>query len=129
MDIQTRTAKAQHLAKTIMDDLEALLSANISSEQSDDAGIAEALKQNVDKMTCFSDLHDYVDANTLGESEEIWEELTDEIGPEGDERKVQLACDVLNEAQNIVDKWIRQGALLPAQKGEAPQMGRSGRAV
>lgn len=116
MDAQTRTAKAQHLAKTIMDDLEVLLSANISSEQSD-AGIAEALKKNVDKVTCFSDLHDYMDANTLGESEEIWEELTDGIGPEGDETKVQLACDVLNEAQDIVDKWIKQGALLPVQKG------------
>jgi hypothetical protein len=129
MDIQTRTAKAQHLAKTIMDDLEALLSANISSEQSDDGGIAEALKQNIDKVTCFSDLHDYMDANTLGESEEIWEELTDDIGPEGDERKVQLACDVLNEAQNIVDKWIRRGALLPAQNGEAPQIGQSRRPI
>jgi hypothetical protein len=109
MDRETKTAKAKHLAKTIMDDLVALLSANISSEQSDDAGIAEALKQNVDKITCFSDLHDYMDANTLGESEEIWEELTNDIGPEGDERKVQIACDVLNEAQDIVDKWIRQG--------------------
>jgi hypothetical protein len=115
METLMRTAKAQHLAKTIMDDLEALLSANISSEQSN-ADIAEALKQNVDKVTCFSDLHDYMDANTLGESEEIWGELTDGIGPEGDEAKVQLACDVLNEAQDIVDKWIKQGALLPAQK-------------
>lgn len=124
MDIQTRTAKAQHLAQTIMDDLEALLSANVSSEQTD-SGIAGALQQNIDKVSCFSDLHDYMDANTLGESEEIWEELTDDIGPEGDERKVQLACDVLNEAQNIVDKWIKQGALLKPQKGEAPQMGQS----
>ena len=127
MDIQTRTAKAQHLAKTILDDLEALLSANISSEQTD-SGIAEALQQNIDKVRCFSDLHDYIDANTLGESEEIWEELTDDIGPEGDERKVQLACDVLNEAQTIVDEWIKQGALLKPQKGEAPQMGQSSKA-
>jgi len=123
MDIQTRTAKAQRLAKTIMDDLEALLSANISSEQSD-ASIAEALKQNVDKVTCFSDLHDCMDANTLGESEEIWEELTEDNGPEGDEKKVQLACDVLNEAQNIVDEWIKQGALRPTQRdnGQTPKM-------
>ncbi|HCX29757.1 MAG TPA: hypothetical protein DHU55_08315 [Blastocatellia bacterium] len=103
-------SKVQHLAKTIMDDLEALLSFERSSEQPD-SGIADALKENLEKITCFSDLHDYMDANTLGESEEIWEELTDDIGPEGDERKVQLACDVLNEAQNIVDKWIRQGSL------------------
>lgn len=127
MDIQTRTAKAQHLAKTIMDHLEALLSTKISSEEPD-TGIAEALQQNIDKVRCFSDLHDYMDANTLGESEEVWEELTDDIGPEGDERKVQLACDVVNEAQNIVDKWIKQGALLKSQKGEAPQMGQSSRA-
>jgi hypothetical protein len=52
-----------------------------------------------------------MDANTLGESEEIWEELTDGIGPEGDEKKVQAACDVLNEAQTIVDEWIKRGGL------------------
>ena len=39
--------------------------------------IAEALKENVDRVTCFSDLHNYMDANTLGESEEVWDELTD----------------------------------------------------
>jgi hypothetical protein len=110
METHMRTAKAQHLAKTIMDDLEALLSTSISYEQPD-AGIAEALKENTDKITCFSDLHDYMDANTLGESEKVWEELTDDIGPEGDEVKVQLACDILNEAQTIVDEWIKQGSL------------------
>ena len=110
METHMRTAKAQQLAKTIMDDLETLLSTSISYEQPD-AGIAEALKANADKITCFSDLHDYMDANTLGESEKVWEELTDDIGPEGDEVKVQLACDILNEAQTIVDEWIKQGAL------------------
>jgi hypothetical protein len=110
METHIRTAKAQHLAKTIMDDLEALLSTSISYEQPG-AGIAEALKENAEKITCFSDLHDYMDANTLGESEKVWEELTDHIGPEGDEVKVQLACDILNEAQTIVDEWIKQGAL------------------
>lgn len=110
MEAPMRTAKAQHLAKTIMDDLEALLSTSNSYEQPG-AGIAEALKENADKITSFSDLHDYMDANTLGESEKVWEELTDDIGPEGDEVKVQLACDILNEAQTIVDAWIKQGSL------------------
>ena len=68
-------------------------------------------KWRIDKIKCFSDLHDYMDANTLGESEKVWEELTDDIGPQGDEVKVQLACDILNEAQTIVDEWIKQGAL------------------
>jgi hypothetical protein len=104
METRMRTAKAQHLAKTIMDDLEALLSTSNSYEQPG-AGIAEGLKENADKITSFSDLHDYMDANTLGESEEVWEELTDDIGPKGDEVKVQ------NEAQTIVDEWIKQGAL------------------
>jgi hypothetical protein len=35
METHKRTAKAQHLAKTIMDDLEALLSTSISDEQPD----------------------------------------------------------------------------------------------
>jgi hypothetical protein len=115
MDAQMKTAKAQHLAKTIMDDLEALLSADISYEQPG-AGIADELTKNADKITCFSDLHDYMDANTLGESEEVWGELTADIGPEGDEMKVQLACDVVNEAQTMVDEWIKQGGLWAAQR-------------
>ncbi|MGH9897840.1 MAG: hypothetical protein ACRD63_02410 [Pyrinomonadaceae bacterium] len=112
MERQMRTAKAEHLARTIIDDLGLLLSATIPEQ--DEFGIAKALKENVDKVTCFSDLHDYMDANTLGESEEIWGELTDGIGPEGDDIKVQLACDVVNEAQTIVDEWIKSGALLKA---------------
>lgn len=110
MDTPMRTTKAQHLAQTIMDHLEALLFTSNSYEQPG-AGVAEALKVNVDQITSFGDLHDYMDANTLGESEEVWEELTDDIGPEGDEAKVQLACDILNEAQAIVDVWIKQGSL------------------
>jgi hypothetical protein len=117
MDPQTRTNKARHLAKTIKDDLEALFSTNVIREQPE-LGIANALKENANKITCFSDLHDYMDANTLGESEKIWEELTDDIGPEGDEMRVQLACDVLNEAQTIVDEWIRHGALRIPQRAE-----------
>lgn len=62
METPLRTAKTKLLAKTIMDDLEALLSTSISYQQPG-AGIAEALKENADKITCFSDLHDYMDAN------------------------------------------------------------------
>ena len=121
MEIQTRTDSSQRLAKTIIDDLHAMLSKDTKLDEPD-SRIAAALKENVDNVTCFSDLHDYMDANTLGESEEIWEELTDGIGPEGDEKKVQAACDVLNEAQTIVDEWIKRGGLkanLPPQTDEA----------
>ena len=104
------TAKAQQLAETIISDLKQLVSIQTPTDQSL-TEIAEPLKQNVSRVTCFSDLHDYMDANTLGESEEIWEEFTSDIPPEGDEMKVQAACDVLNEAQTIVDEWIKQGGL------------------
>ena len=120
MDSQTTKNKAQYLAKTIMDDLEALLSTPAICKQAGPS-IANALNENAHKITCFSDLHDYMDANTLGDSEEVWEELTADIGPEGDETKVQFACDVLNEAQTIVDEWIRQGALRIAQGEEQKQ--------
>jgi hypothetical protein len=109
------TSKAQHLADTIMRDLKRLLFTEMSFGQPE-TDIAELLKQNVRAVTCFSDLHDYMDANTLGESEEIWEELTADIPPEGDEKKVQAACDVLNEAQTIVDEWIKQGGLTADQR-------------
>jgi len=109
MDIGTRTDTIQLLAKTIMEDLEGLLCQNASTGQLDAEIIA--LKEYVDDVTCFSDLHDYVDANTLGESEEVWQQLTGGIGPEGDEEQVQMACDVVSGAQSIVDEWIKQGSL------------------
>lgn len=100
---------SRQLAKTIIEDLQDLLTGQPSSDR--EGVIASALRGNVDRITCFGDLHDYLDANTLGESEELWEELTAGIPPEGDEVKVQAACDVLNEAQSMVDKWIKQGGL------------------
>jgi len=104
------TTKAEYLAGTILDDLRSLLTASLTPEH-DEFGIAKALKENINKITCFGDLHDYMDANTLGDSEKIWEELTDDIGLEGDEMKIQAACDVVNEAQSLVDDWIKHGGL------------------
>lgn len=47
-----RTAKAEHLAKTIMDDLEALLATSTSYEEPS-ASIAKALKENADKIVPY----------------------------------------------------------------------------
>ncbi|PYS21334.1 MAG: hypothetical protein DMF72_17765 [Acidobacteria bacterium] len=119
MELQSSTAIPQHLAKTIMDHLKKMLAEPLKPDENSE--IAAMLRENVDKVTCFSDLHDYMDANTLGESEEIWEELTDGIGPEGDEKKVQAACGVVNEARTIVDEWIKRGGLkanLASQKND-----------
>ena len=78
MELQSSTAIPQHLVKTIMDHLKEMRAEPIKPDENSE--IAAMLRENVDKVTCFSDLHDYMDANTLGESEEIWEELTDGIG-------------------------------------------------
>lgn len=56
----------------------------------------------------FAELHDYVDANTLGDSEAVFGALTDKIGDAADEKSVQEACDVLIEAQDIVDVWLKE---------------------
>jgi hypothetical protein len=116
IDIQSKSEIAQRLAKTIIDDLKRLASADFSVEQSD-SGIANALRENVHRITCVSDLHDYMEANTLGETEEVWDQLTEGIGPDGDEGKVQAACDVVSEAHSIVDKWISQGELKAVSHG------------
>ena len=52
----------------------------------------------------YSDLHDYYDANTLGDIDRI-----PNYG-EGDEN-VQKTMDFLNAAQNEVDRWIKSGGL------------------
>lgn len=57
----------------------------------------------------FQALHNHIDANTLGNTEEVWESLTKDIPPEGDEAAVQHACDVVNAAQTIVDEWLKAG--------------------
>jgi hypothetical protein len=71
--------------------------------------VAEAIKNDVLQLCrdvpaarearSFSDLHDYCDANLLGDAEDIYNHI-------GADR----ACDVLNAAQTIVDEWLQTGA-------------------
>ena len=49
----------------------------------------------------FSDLHSYCDANQLGDADEAWGAFSDP----------QAADAFVNEAQNIVDAWIKNGGL------------------
>jgi len=72
-------------------------------------GLNRAIKDG--EVNSFTDLHEIMDANTLGESEKVLEVMHADIPPEGDEAKVQLGLDVLNEAQAMVDMWIRNGGL------------------
>ncbi len=50
-------------------------------------------------VSSFSELHDYVDANMYG--------VNDDLAVDGEE--FAAFCEVLNDAQNIVDAWLING--------------------
>lgn len=65
-------------------------------------------------VTGFSELHDYVDANCLGGSEALLDEL-DAAQPQTDEGRraaMNALCDVMNPAIEIVNQWIVEGGLV-----------------
>lgn len=59
MDLQSSTAKTRFLAATIMNNLNEMLVEPIKPHENSD--IAAVLRENLDKVTCFGDLHDYMD--------------------------------------------------------------------
>jgi hypothetical protein len=80
---------------------------------------AEALQRRVrdGSLKSFEDLHEVMDANMLGETETVLTVMHADIPPEGDDAKVQLGLDVMNEAIGQVDRWIRDGGLREALDG------------
>lgn len=114
-DIQT---KGKEVAETIKRDLKALLDHKFNRGNRIQRRFREGLKAG--KVNSFSDLHDYMDANVLGDYElvlgmEISEEdavaiqTNDRITPQ--EAIMQTKYDILNQAQNITDAWIKEGGL------------------
>jgi hypothetical protein len=62
----------------------------------------------------FSALHDYVDANCYGGfcEDEMMEALLDHFGGRDEnEGMPDKLMDYLNEAQNSVDRWIKEGGI------------------
>jgi len=62
---------------------------------------------------CYADLHDYVDANCYGGTEELLEEL-DQGVPETDEARqavLDALYEVMNPAVALVDAWIKTGGI------------------
>ena len=57
----------------------------------------------------FSALHDYVDANCYGGTEELLESLTSSE----DDRRAALdtVCDVFSAAARDVDEWMKSGGI------------------
>ena len=72
-------------------------------------------------VASFSELHDYVDANCYGGTEDMLEHLDAEY-PDTDEEahmaNLNAMTDLMNPAMDIVDQWIKGGGLLP-KKGDA----------
>lgn len=101
------------LAETIVAELKDMVDVSKPGHGAVHAQICAELIEGVKrgKVKRFSDLHDYMDANTLGQSEMVMGILQVDIPPEGDEAKVQLSNDVLDEAFGCVDRWIRDGGL------------------
>lgn len=65
----------------------------------------------------FSALHDYVDANCYGGfcEDELMQALTDHFGGLDDtEGMPDALIDYLNDAQNSIDSWIKEGGALKA---------------
>jgi hypothetical protein len=62
----------------------------------------------------FSALHDYVDANCYGGfcEEDEMQALMDHFGGlDEDEGMPAALIDYLNEAQNSIDRWIKEGGI------------------
>jgi hypothetical protein len=67
----------------------------------------------------FSALHDYVDANTYGLSEALWEVMA--AGKPDDEQQAvrDRLFDLMNPAMAQVDCWIKAGGILRERGGAA----------
>jgi hypothetical protein len=62
----------------------------------------------------FADLHDYVDANCYGGTEELFGEyVTESATDEEHQAKLDKLNDVMAPAMEIVDAWIKSGGLVP----------------
>lgn len=69
-------------------------------------------------VSSFSQLHDFVDANCYGGTEALLDEM-DSAVPDTDEnhaRALGALVDICNPAMDIVDAWIKTGAMREAAK-------------
>ena len=79
-------------------------------------GIIEDVKSGRVPADCasFSALHDYVDANCYGGfcEEDLMDALLDHFGGHDENEGMPDALmDYFNEAQNSIDRWIKEGGI------------------
>jgi hypothetical protein len=63
-----------------------------------------------DSVMTFSELHDSVDANCYGGSEELMEELESQLAstPDGHRMALNAVADLMNPAMEIINEWLAQ---------------------
>lgn len=88
-------------------------------------GLAERMKKDIladviagvvpATVRSFSELHDFVDANLYGGTEELLDELNAGSATD-DEHSTALSalCDLCNPAMDSVDAWIKAGGVADA---------------
>ena len=54
----------------------------------------------------FAELHDYCDANIIGGTEAMLDELQAEMG---EQAGLDESCDIMNAGADILDAWIKNG--------------------
>lgn len=87
------------------------------------AQLAERMKEDIvsdvrngfvpPTVRCFSELHDYVDANCYGGTERLLSEI-ERFYPETTEGRhaaLQALCDLMNDAMAGVNAWLAEGSL------------------
>jgi hypothetical protein len=66
-----------------------------------------------DSVKDYSELHDYVDANCYGGSEELMEELDGYFASteEGHRMALDAVADLMNPAMEMINQWLAQRRL------------------
>lgn len=64
------------------------------------------------RVTCFGDLHDYMDANMIGDTVEVWDGVKALFEDEEGEDAAESSAIVFNGAQDEVNRWIQSGGML-----------------
>ena len=74
-------------------------------------------------VSSFSELHDYVDANTYGGTESLLDAATlaAPATDEGAHNALLSIVDLMNPAIEIVDAWIRQGGITRCLARDIPR--------
>lgn len=74
-------------------------------------------------VSCFSELHEYVDANLYGGTEALLEQLDAEVPDtdEGHSAAMTALCHLANPAMDAVDAWIRSGGIAAGRPGRGEQ--------